>query len=773
MELNATISEIAAALGKTDRAIRKRRDSQGWTPVNDKGVDRFAIDRIGLSAKEVAAIKTHLRRNGAGKNLPAKSVDKALAAVLAEQPVPAALPVARPDTAVAVATPKALPALAELKKWQRETMEARIFFLRLIERAVTEGMTLKASLQTIATQAQNGTLPEEAARLIPLANKRSGKDTKARSLSYDGMMKWWCAWNKHGKNPAALAPKDVEKLSPKALAEWVRDYPAGRPDKAVLIAGIPEWLPYFLDEYRTPQKHSVAEVHRTLLRTLPPGIPRPSYDQLTRLVEKIPETYLQKGRMTGAEYKSILGYAERDASMYDPLTICQIDGHSFKAYVAHPTTGAHFHPEVCGVICLTTKMLVGWSWGLAESSRTVADAYRHACTVSEAKPWGGVPAILEADRGAGNMAGVNSDEYFGLFSRIGTTFIPPERGGNPQGHGAVERSNQSIWIRAAKKLPTYTGKDMDRGVRKRIYTRLERDLAAARREGRVGIVARTSELLLSKDEFTEFLLQWAIEYNNTPHSALPRITAPHPLDPTGKALRRYMTPFEAWAKRVNEGWQPTLYAGEMLEHLFMPHERITVKREKFTLHGNVYHAYELSQWHNRDMIAAYDIHDASRVWVLDQDERPVCVAQWQGNRRHARPVPVVEKAIMDREARQSTNLEKKLEMVQAAARPAIETAPTVIELPPEVIAYEEKEAQRERQKVISLDESRKLRDISTPTDVYYMILDRIKAGTVTPYQQQWRKDYEHWSETRKKVGLLLSDPYCFDDPDEQPERESK
>lgn len=40
-----------------------------------------------------------------------------------------------------------------------------------------------------------------------------------------------------------------------------------------------------------------------------------------------------------------------------------IDGHSFKAYTAHPTTGAHFHPEVCGVICPTTKALVGWSAG--------------------------------------------------------------------------------------------------------------------------------------------------------------------------------------------------------------------------------------------------------------------------------------------------------------------------------------------------------------------------------------------------------------------------
>jgi hypothetical protein len=89
--------------------------------------------------------------------------------------------------------------------------------------------------------------------------------------------------------------------------------------------------------------------------------------------------------------------------------------------------------------------------------------------------------------------------------------------------------------------------------------------------------------------------------------------------------------------------------------------------------------------------------------------------------------------------------------------------PERYELPSEVLAGE---ARRE-QKVISLAESRKLRDVTSPTDVYYMILDRIKEGTVTPYQQQWKKDYEYWEDSTKKVGLLKEDPYCLRDPDEK------
>jgi|GEM_PF-2362860 len=676
------------------------------------------------------------------------------------------LPAVKADNLPATIPQTNLPVLDELKKFQRETMDARIYFMRYIERAIKTGLTLNNAIRSIADKAQEGTLPEETRHMAELANARKGF---GRTLSYDGLMKWWSTWQKSGHNPVALAPKHTEKLPQRDLINWVRDYDSKAP-MVCLAQGIPAWLPYFLDHFRMSSKPSMAFALKRMNKVLPAGIEAPSYDQVDRICKKIPEIYLQKGRLTGAEYKAIQGYAERDASEYHPMTLCQIDGHSFKAYVAHPVTGAHFHPEVCGVICLTTKALVGWSSGLAESWRTVADAFRHACTVNEQKPWGGVIAMLEADRGAGNMAGVNSDEFFGIFSRVGTTFLPPERGGNPQGHGGVERSNQSVWIRAAKTLPTYTGKDMDRVVRKKVYTRLERDLKKAKDQGLMGQVEKTSELLLSWREFLDFLEHWVIDYNNTPHSALPKISAPPVGNAQGKPVRRHMTPFEAWAQAVADGWQPTVYEGDMLEHLMMPHERITVKREKFTLLGNSYHAYELCQWHERDMIAAYDIHDASKVWVLDLEERPVCVAKWQGNKVHARPVAQVEKAVMDRENRRGSNLERKLEMVRSEAqRPAIEVAPTHIELSAELLKGEEER----RQKVVSLSESRKLRDVSSFLDVYFMVLDRIKEGNASAYQLQWKKDYEYWDETKKHLGLFKADPYCLRDPEDQRETQNE
>lgn len=737
-----TAKELAGLPGMpgTEQAVNYRARKEAWPSLKRTGKGGGRVYPISCLPK---ATRSHLQHNLIESHIEEISQ---LPAITVSETLPA------------VSQKAGLPALAELKKHQRECMDARVFFMRLLDEAVGAGIGLNNAITKIVNQAQNGTLPPGAACLIPRANARKGEK---RTLSYDGMKKWWGKWLKSGRNPAALAPADTERVSRNHLIDWVRDYD-GKGNAVILADNIPSWLPYFLTEYRKPTKPSVASVvkSRDFKRSLPAGIGAPTYGQVKRIIEKIPEIYLEKGRMTGAEYKALQGYTERDASEYDPLTICQIDGHSFKAYVAHPTTGAHFHPEVCAVICLTTKVLVGWSAGLAESWRTVADAFRHACTVNESKPWGGIPAILEPDRGPGNMAAVNSDECVGIIARIGTKFLPPEKGGNPQGHGAIERSNQSIWIRAAKTLPTYTGKDMDRTVRKKIYLKLEKDLKQIQYDGKLGQVEKTSKLLLSWREFLEFCEEWVIEYNNTPHRSLPKITAPPPGEPEGKPVRRHMTPFEAWAQAVANGWKPTLYEGDMLEHLFMPHEVVTVKREKFTLHTNTYHAYELCQWHNQEVIVAYDIHDASKVWVLDLDERPICTAKFQGNKRSAQPVAVVEQAIANREKRRAENAQKKLDMIRAEAEGQRNTIEVVAlrDLPKDVLDFERKQKEREMLVVQERAGKKLFRDAHELADD---IMQRQKVGEpVGDYESRWIVDYQKSAHGPRRIGLYLADPEC-------------
>lgn len=381
--------------------------------------------------------------------------------------------------------------------------------------------------------------------------------------------------------------------------------------------------------------------------------------------------------------------------------------------------------------------------------------------------------MLEADRGAGNMAGVNSDEFIGLFARIGTTFEPPARGGNPQGHGAVERSNQSIWIKAAKELPTYTGKDMDRGIRKKVYQRLERDLKQVTKAGKLGLVAKTSELLLSWSEFLEALERWSVEYNNTPHRSLPKITAPLPHTPDGKAVNRHMTPFECWADYVGRGFKPVNPDDTLLNKLFMPHETVTVKREKLTLHGNAYHSCDLDEYHNSEVIVAYDIHNPHSVTVLDLAENYICQAQWNGNRAYARPISKVEKATMQRQNRRVKLKELQIDLINSEAqRDAIEIKPLTIELDAAVLEFESREEQKRIEKAAAP------RIFNSAIELKEDIRERQKEGLASGYEIRWADDWDRSFGGDKVcyIGLYKDDPYCagrFNEENVQPEIESK
>ena len=651
-----------------------------------------------------------------------------------------------------MAVPRSLEVLNthELNATQERIITARFQLLQMIENKAA-GKTIMQTARDIIYAINNGA-DERLVAIAATANDRKGKE---RGLSLPTLIRWWATYQKSNKNQNALAPVKGDRMPREVLVAWLRDYVVGGAGHAVLPVSIPAWVPYFLDEYRRPQKPSKQQSLIRISRDMPPDIERPSYDQVRRVMNKVPEIYREKGRRTGAEYKSLLGYLERDASMFAPMSICQIDGHSFKAYVAHPVTGAHFHPEVCGVLCLTTKVLAGWSAGISESHQTVGDAYRHACTINSKKNWGGVPSILEADRGAGNMAKVNTDEYIGLFARIGTTFIPPERGGNPQGHGAIERSNQSIWIRAAKDLSTYTGKDMDRGGRRKVYDRLERDLKAAQKAGKLGMVAKTSELLMSWAEFLEFLDQIAFEYNNRPHKSLPKIVAPPPYAPEDRATSRHMTPFECWTDYVSRGFEPIHPDDVLLTKLFAPHVPVTVRREKFTLNGNTYHSFDLAEYHKQHVVVAYDIHNPHTVSVFDTGENYICEAKWQSNRVHARPVSSVERANLQRHDRRLKNKAKQIDLINAETdRKSIEIKATHKEIDQKTLDYETRE---ERKRLAHLSAPKYFAD---EHEVYDDIRERQRQGQASAYEIQWADNKDASYTSQGPIGLYQTDRYC-------------
>lgn len=708
----ATVTEIAKALGKTVQGVNKIKRAKKWQRANQTGVARYDI--AVLSPKEQKKIEVYLGRDN-------RAGDADLPAVVPKAQAPAVIE-------------KHLPALVELTGHQTTVMNARMWFMRQIEQGLVQGTRLGVIIEGLVKDIEEGKAPASGQSV--LANDRKRKD--GTPMSERSIMRFWSDYKAAGFKPEALAPNDgdVKRIHRDALlVEFCRDF--SPKNQIATPVGVPVWLPWFLAAYRQPQKPSIADAMRAMRRTMPEDIELPDYSAINRIANKIPEVYLQRGRKTGAELRSIMGFNRRDFRDYHPFTVGQMDGHSFKAYVAHPTSGAHFHPEVCGIIDMTTKMMTGYSAGLAESSRTVADAFRHSCTVNDKKPVGGRYLIIEADLGAGNKAMVNADKEIGLFARVGTTLSFPEVAGNPQGHGGIERSNQSIWIRAAKELPTYTGKDMDKVVRKRIYTKLEKDLKAVKKAGELGKVEKTSKLLLTWREFLVALAIWVSEYNNTPHRALPKIT-----DETGK--RRHRSPNEEYAYRVNCGWDHTSPHVDqtLLDHLFMPCERVKINRREFRLHGNLYHSYSLDPHHGEEMIAAYDIHNANEVYVLNLDERLICTAQWNGNSIHGVPKTKLEQADYDRIEGQIKLKQRQIDMIESNRQ----TAP-IIEHPPEI-----KQARLEL--IREAEEAQLAETFELPPDSrgkwkLWKLLDvQLSAGEVLTVQQSgfykgWQRS-ENW-----------------------------
>lgn len=653
---------------------------------------------------------------GGGREYPLTALPQATRDHLLAHKVSLIAP-AETTTALVATESQPLQSLAELKSWQTRTMDARLAIIRYVEESA-KAVGISAAIGAIVKQAQSDDLPEQIRELIRSANKRSGQDSGKRTLSEATIYRWIREYKAAGKNYTALAPKAVEKEA------------------------VPPWAPAFLKAYRVPQKISVAAAIEDM--ELPAGIPYPSEAQAYRFLSKMSRLDVQRGRKSPQELRSQRGYCDRDTSKFYPGDICLCDGHSFKAYIAHPVHKRPFHPEVCAVIDAVTRTVIGWSAGLAESAQTVADAVRHAVTTNEQKPEGCIPAIFYTDPGAGNKASVNAHDFTGLYARLGITWktgIP----GNSQARGLVERMQGTLWVKAAKKLPTFTGGDMDKKVRRKVYLLLDAEVKKAKKEDRLP----SSELLMSWAEFLDFCQSVVDSYNRRPHSALPRISDPQ----TG--LRRHMCPLEYWSHFLAQGWTPTLPTADELDHLFRPQLQAKTIRGGVTVFGNKYTNKELEHYHGEILNVAYDIHDASLVWVRDQEERLICTAKFEGNKRDFYPVPVVEKARNDRMRRRLKTKQLQIEEIELEAKGVIETtAPERIELPAEVIDFEA----RQQQKQIALAPSRKFFD--SIDDLHDDIRERQGHGQASDYEIQWADDRDRSLSSGKRVGLYRDDPEC-------------
>lgn len=521
----------------------------------------------------------------------------------------------RSDTVLARPEPSSV-AATDLKDWQRRVMDARAAILLAVDR-LAMATSRNQAVRTIVEAAKSGDLAPELQALVPVANARSGGKA---SLSRGQIYEWLRIRDEQGVQGLAPRPTISER--------------------------VPTWASALMDLYARPQKPSLAFCVEQLQAEM--GAAAPSYDQAKRFLRKLDTITRNQGRMGPRELKRLKAFVRRDTSELWPTAVYAADGHTFDAEVAHPAHGKPFRPEITTVIDIYTRRVVGWSIGLAETTWGVLDAIRHAFESS------GICDIWYVDRGKGFNNTAFDAELTGFLARFGVTktnSLPY----NSQARGAIERVHQSLWVRGAKTLPTYMGEAMDPEARNRIFKITRAEIKAVGR----------SRALMPWTDFIEWCKGEVLAYNQRPHSALPKVR-----DHLDGRLR-HASPNELWSSCVGEGFEPELVDGTHAD-LFRPYEIRTVRRAEVSLFSNTYFHPALEAYHGEQVLVGYDIHDASRVWVRDRDQRLICIAEFGGNRRSYFPTTVLEQA---RERRAKGRM---LRLVERQREVAAELNPDVL-----------------------------------------------------------------------------------------------
>lgn len=501
---------------------------------------------------------------------------------------------------------------ADLTDRQRLERDARSGVLAAVRRLQTDtGCSLKAALTTLLTSARGGRLDELLDRMLLVARDPRGRSGDGYP-SVRTLQRWLGA--------ADLAPR-----------------------RRRAAMAVPAWAQTFLREYQQPQKPSVQAAYEAACRQWD-GEPF-SVHQARRLLGTLGTVTRERGRMGPRELKNIQPFIRRDFSLLTPNDVWSADGHTFDAEVQHPLHGRPFRPEITTFVDIATRRAVGWSVDLAESATAVADSLRYAVERY------GIPAIIYVDNGSGYrnayMNGqarrictdLQGDAALGLMGRMHST-LQHSLPYNSQARGVIERLHQTLWVAGAKELPSYMGAAMDREARLEQF-RLTRK--ALRQGGAMP--------LMPWDLFVEWVQQRIDWYNARPHRSL-----------------KGLSPDTVWASHAARGWIPEVLTADEIATLFRPRVVRVLQRAEIRLFGNIYFARELEEFHGLEAHIAYDIHDASRVWVYAPDGRLICTAAVNGNSRHYFPVPVVEQARQRRAKGRLARVDAKRDEILAELR---------------------------------------------------------------------------------------------------------
>ncbi|MGE9658460.1 Mu transposase C-terminal domain-containing protein [Snodgrassella alvi] len=530
----------------------------------------------------------------------------------------------------------------ELNTKQQEIAYARMSICQEVNKMHdVANLGIKESVRYVINQLELGLLPEYLTKLIATANARN---SNTRSLSFSTLYSWIRAY-KGAKTPnerlAALSPKQTKPKTP------------------LLAYG---WLPDFMAFYSNANSPNITEAYRRFAKNwIETGnniVNLPSIDVVRRALKKMPVIALERGRKTGAAYKSLLPYVKRDWLSLSPNDVWIGDGHSFKAKIAHPDHGRPFKPEVTMIVDCC-RMIVGFSVSLAESTIAVADALRIGIKNF------GLPLMYYSDNGGGQTGKMIDHEVTGYCARLGVhheTGMP----GNPQGRGIIEGLWDSTLIALAKEYDTYTGRGVDSSTKNLMYRKLESAFNAENKGKELTAEQkRYKSKLPSWKQFIADVARCIDEYNNRPHRSLPK-----------KNDGIHFTPAEYRQIRLEaDKVEIERLTDSELDTLFMPEEVRITKRGLISLMDNSYFHIDLANYHGEQVRVAYDLHDYEHVIVRTMEGKFICKAVFEGNKRDAMPKPLIQQLKEKRVKHKVQRKENQIAIDKQELRPVIEQQP--------------------------------------------------------------------------------------------------
>lgn len=507
---------------------------------------------------------------------------------------------------------------------QRDVAEARCAVVSEVLKIATVIGKKKATIY-FAKEAADKRLPDLMQQLVERANAKGNDE---RSVSSRTLFRWCEAFE------STNSPR--ERL--RRLAPQVRQGDMN----------LPYWMGDFLAAYRRPNKPPLAEAYREFTQHFSVNETVPSIDAVRRALKKLPPVMLYQGRHTGAALKAKLPFVRRDWSKLEPNDVWVGDGHGMKCKVINPDTGLPQQMEVTLMLDCASRRAMGWSVSLSENVLAVSDALRHGVSRNP------LPLIYYSDNGAGETGKVLDAPLTGILPRLGIhheTGIP----GNPQGRGLIERAWQTITIPLARKYATFQGSTVDRDTLRLVNRDINRALTVAKNAPEGVTVAIPH--VPSFEEFIADLDAAIAEYNDSPHSSLPKRGGLH------------LTPNEFYQAHISPDALP-LSAIE-LQDLFRPTFIRMAKRGEVRLWNNIYFSRELMDVDGQEVQVGVDIHDPANVIIRNLEGRFVCVAEINGNSRAAFPVSMVEKLREDRVKGQVKRAQDKIDAANATLRPAL------------------------------------------------------------------------------------------------------